>query len=156
MINLDVADSHENALAAAPQALKLCQMIEASEDWECECDEIMDKFQAEEGRRPLYSVLFYDPWSIDVPLSRTRRKSPPNVSTSFVSSRFSPRPVLIPRVAAISDRARLSSVNRARTLRAAASTPGPPRQPAKVGSSEIPPSEAKIPRRNLDRAKHLA
>ena len=61
VVNLDVADSHENALAAAPQALKLCQMIEASEDWECECDEIMDKFQAEEGRRPLYSVLFYDP-----------------------------------------------------------------------------------------------
>ena len=45
---------------AAPQALRLCQMIEASEDWECECDEIMDKFQKEEGRRPLYAVCFYD------------------------------------------------------------------------------------------------
>ena len=31
-------------------------MIEASEDWECECDEMMDKFQKEEGRRPLYAV----------------------------------------------------------------------------------------------------
>ena len=59
VVNLDVADSHENALAAAPQALKLCQMIENSDDWECELDEIMDKFQAEEGRRPLYSVCFY-------------------------------------------------------------------------------------------------
>ena len=59
VINLDVKDSHDEALLAAPQALKLCRMIEASEDWECECDEIMDKFQAEEeGRRPIYSICF--------------------------------------------------------------------------------------------------
>ena len=59
VINLDVKDSHDEALLAAPQALKLCQMIEASEDWECECDDIMDRFQSEEGRRPLYSICFY-------------------------------------------------------------------------------------------------
>ena len=59
VINLDVKDSHDEAVLAAPQALKLCRMIEASEDWECECDEIMDRFEAEEGRRPLYSICFY-------------------------------------------------------------------------------------------------
>ena len=58
VINLDVKDSHNEALRAAPQALRLCQMVEASEDWECECDEIMDRFQAEEGRRPIYSICF--------------------------------------------------------------------------------------------------
>lgn len=59
VINLNVKDSHDEAVLAAPQALKLCRMIEASEDWECECDDIMDRFQAEEGRRPLYSICFY-------------------------------------------------------------------------------------------------
>ena len=59
VINLDVVDSHEEALNAAPHALKLCEMIDASDDWECECDEIMDKFAAEAGRRPIYTVCFY-------------------------------------------------------------------------------------------------
>ena len=59
VINLDVVDSHEEALNAAPHALKLCEMIDASDDWECECDEIMDKFAAEVGRRPIYTVCFY-------------------------------------------------------------------------------------------------
>ena len=52
-------DSHEEALNAGPHALKLCEMIDASDDWECECDEIMDKFAAEVGRRPIYTVCFY-------------------------------------------------------------------------------------------------
>lgn len=60
VINLDVVDSLDSAALAAPQALRLCQMIDASEDWESECDEIMDTFQKEEGRRPLYAVCFYD------------------------------------------------------------------------------------------------
>jgi RNA polymerase II subunit A C-terminal domain phosphatase SSU72 len=59
VINLDVVDSHDEALVAAPHALKLCEMIDASEDWECECDEIMDKFAEEAGRRPIYTVCFY-------------------------------------------------------------------------------------------------
>ena len=59
VINLDVIDSHEEALNAGPHALKLCEMIDASDDWECECDEIMDKFAAEVGRRPIYTVCFY-------------------------------------------------------------------------------------------------
>ena len=60
VINLDVVDSLASAATAAPQALKLCQMIEKSDDWECECDEIFDKFAKEQGRKPLYSVCFYD------------------------------------------------------------------------------------------------
>ena len=59
VINLDVVDSHEEALNAGPHALKLCEMIDASDDWECECDEIMDKFAAEVGRKPIYTVCFH-------------------------------------------------------------------------------------------------
>ena len=87
---LDVADSHENALAAAPQALKLCQMIEASEDWECECDEIMDKFQAERdaGRCTACCSRSGETISLSTrPRRRLRRSSVPIL----------PRPVLIPR-----------------------------------------------------------
>jgi RNA polymerase II subunit A C-terminal domain phosphatase SSU72 len=59
VINLDVRDSHEDAVNAAPMALKLCEMIEKCEDWECEIDEIVDEFEAECGVRPLYSVMYY-------------------------------------------------------------------------------------------------
>lgn len=59
VINLDVKDSHEEASIAAPLALELCEMIEASEDWECEIEDIIDRFQASAGRRPLYTVCFY-------------------------------------------------------------------------------------------------
>ena len=59
VINMDVVDSHEEALKAGPRALKLCALIDESEDWECECDEIMDTFQAEEGRRPIYSICYH-------------------------------------------------------------------------------------------------
>jgi len=60
VINLDVLDSLDSAAIAAPQALRLCEMIEKSEDWECECDDIFEVFQKQEGRKPLYSVCFYD------------------------------------------------------------------------------------------------
>ena len=50
---------YDEAVIAGPHALRLCQMLEASEDWEVETDDIMDSFHAEVGRRPLYSVCFY-------------------------------------------------------------------------------------------------
>jgi RNA polymerase II subunit A C-terminal domain phosphatase SSU72 len=56
---LDVRDSHRDSLEAAPQALRLCQALEASEDWECEVDEILDAFETQEGMRPLYSVCYF-------------------------------------------------------------------------------------------------
>ncbi|KAK3270367.1 hypothetical protein CYMTET_21235 [Cymbomonas tetramitiformis] len=59
VINLDVKDNHEQAAEAAPLALKLCQMFEESEDWECEVDDIVDRFQETCGRRPIYSICFY-------------------------------------------------------------------------------------------------
>jgi RNA polymerase II subunit A C-terminal domain phosphatase SSU72 len=59
VINLDVRDSHEDAVNAAPMALKLCEMIEKCEDWECEIDEIIDQFEEEVGIKPLYSVCYY-------------------------------------------------------------------------------------------------
>ena len=59
VVNLDVRDSHRDSLEAAPQALRLCQALEASEDWECEVDEILDAFETQEGMRPLYSVCYF-------------------------------------------------------------------------------------------------
>ena len=59
VINVDVRDSHEDAVNAAPIALKLCEMIEKCDDWECEIDEIMDELQEKVGIKPLYSVCYY-------------------------------------------------------------------------------------------------
>jgi RNA polymerase II subunit A C-terminal domain phosphatase SSU72 len=59
VVNLDVRDSHRDSLDAAPQCLRLCQALEASEDWECEVDDILDAFEQAEGMRPLYSVCYY-------------------------------------------------------------------------------------------------
>lgn len=52
-------DSASEAATAAPHALRLCQMIEESEDWEAEIDEVLEKFATETGRRrPQYDVCF--------------------------------------------------------------------------------------------------
>lgn len=59
VVNLDVRDSHGESVAAAPKALRLCEALEASEDWECDVDDIMEAFEAAEGMRPLYTVCFY-------------------------------------------------------------------------------------------------
>lgn len=54
ILNLDVKDNAEEASLAAPQALELCQMLAASEDWETELEDILDRFQTKMGRRPIY------------------------------------------------------------------------------------------------------
>lgn len=59
VVNLEVKDNAEEAALAAPQALELCQMLEGSDDWECELDDIMDRFQQKCGRRPLFTICFY-------------------------------------------------------------------------------------------------
>jgi len=59
VVNLDVKDNHEEAALAAPQALKLCEMLEASDDWESDLDDIVDRFQQQCKRRPLYTICFY-------------------------------------------------------------------------------------------------
>ncbi|CAK0753255.1 hypothetical protein CVIRNUC_002207 [Coccomyxa viridis] len=57
VINIDVQDSHEEAARVAPQALKLCSMLEES-DWQESVDSIMADFEEEYGRQPLYTVCF--------------------------------------------------------------------------------------------------
>mmetsp|Transcript_37694 Transcript_37694/g.63442 ORF Transcript_37694/g.63442 Transcript_37694/m.63442 type:complete len:192 (+) Transcript_37694:327-902(+) len=59
VLNLDVKDSPQEAALAAPHALELCEMLEASDDWESDVDHIVDEFQQKCGRRPLYSICFY-------------------------------------------------------------------------------------------------
>jgi RNA polymerase II subunit A C-terminal domain phosphatase SSU72 len=59
VVNLDVRDSHDSSVDAAPRALRLCEALEASEDWESEVDEIMNAFEEAEGMRPLYGVCYY-------------------------------------------------------------------------------------------------
>ncbi|PNH04002.1 RNA polymerase II subunit A C-terminal domain phosphatase SSU72 [Tetrabaena socialis] len=57
--NMDVTDNHEEAATAAPQALKLCQMLEAGGDWEDCVDGVVAQFQHETGRRLTYTVCYY-------------------------------------------------------------------------------------------------
>ena len=59
VVNVDVRDSHEDAVNAAPMALKLCERIEKCEDWECEIEEILDEFAEEVGIRPLYAICYF-------------------------------------------------------------------------------------------------
>lgn len=59
VINMDVRDNHEESAVAAPLALKLCRMIEAAEEWEDEIDDIITKFEAETGRKVVYTILYY-------------------------------------------------------------------------------------------------
>lgn len=60
VVNMDVKDSHEESLIAAPQALRLCQLLQdGGETWEDQIDAVMDTFEAETGRRPLYQLCFY-------------------------------------------------------------------------------------------------
>ncbi|CAL5227577.1 g10573 [Coccomyxa viridis] len=58
VINIDVQDSHEEAAKVAPQALKLCTMLEERE-WQENVDGIMADFEREHGRRLLYTICFY-------------------------------------------------------------------------------------------------
>lgn len=47
------------AVNAAPHALKLCQLIEDSDDWEADIDSILEQFAKETGRQvPEYEVCF--------------------------------------------------------------------------------------------------
>ncbi|KAK9817809.1 hypothetical protein WJX72_002542 [[Myrmecia] bisecta] len=59
VINLDVKDNATEAANAAPLALRLCEMLQAADDWEDEIDEIIAKFEDETGRKPLYTICFY-------------------------------------------------------------------------------------------------
>eukprot|EP00955_Chlamydomonas_euryale_P078330 363132-Chlamydomonas_euryale.AAC.10 len=59
VINLDVKDSHEEAALAAPHALRLCSLIDASEEWEDEIERIVDQLYNETGRKAIYAICWY-------------------------------------------------------------------------------------------------
>lgn len=56
----DVKDSPEEAARAAPQALWLCQRLEAAPDgWPDAVDGALEAFEAAHGRRATYTVCYY-------------------------------------------------------------------------------------------------
>lgn len=59
VININVKDNHEEAARVAPQALKLCQMLEESPEWEEEIDSIIRNFQQTMKRPAIYTICFY-------------------------------------------------------------------------------------------------
>lgn len=59
VVNLDVKDSHEEAALAAPHALSLCTMIDASEEWEDNVEGIVQRLYRETGRKAIYTVCYY-------------------------------------------------------------------------------------------------
>ncbi|GBF91195.1 RNA polymerase II subunit A C-terminal domain phosphatase [Raphidocelis subcapitata] len=59
VVNIDVKDNHEEAARVAPQALWLCQKLDACECWEDSVDSIVLKFEKQHKRRATYTVCFY-------------------------------------------------------------------------------------------------
>ncbi|MEW5319641.1 MAG: hypothetical protein WDW38_010784 [Sanguina aurantia] len=57
-LNPEVRDSHEDAAVAAPQALKLCQMLGSVPMWEDAVDDIIKRFEAETGQTAIYTICF--------------------------------------------------------------------------------------------------
>lgn len=47
------------AALLSPLMRSAARQLEASEDWEEELEALLDRFQSEAGRRPLYSVCFF-------------------------------------------------------------------------------------------------
>ena len=45
--------------ACGPSKKLWCLQLEAHEEWEEEIDDIVAQFEAEYGRRPVYSICFY-------------------------------------------------------------------------------------------------
>jgi RNA polymerase II subunit A C-terminal domain phosphatase SSU72 len=59
VINFPVKDTHEEAAIGAQQVLKLCQMIENSEDWESRLTAVLEEFQKATGKKIVYMPAFY-------------------------------------------------------------------------------------------------
>lgn len=59
VINMDVKDSAAEAAIASHHALMLCQLLESSDDWESEIDELLAQFMSQTGRKkPQYDICF--------------------------------------------------------------------------------------------------
>lgn len=52
-------DSHEEAALAAPHTLRLCALIDMSDDWEDEIERIVDQLMEETGRKAIYAICWY-------------------------------------------------------------------------------------------------
>ncbi|GAM21895.1 hypothetical protein SAMD00019534_050700 [Acytostelium subglobosum LB1] len=59
IINLQVKDTHEEAVGGAQHALQLVNIIDDDENWEDSLDDILDKFSKRTGRPILYALMFY-------------------------------------------------------------------------------------------------
>ncbi|KAI8466677.1 MAG: RNA polymerase II subunit A [Monoraphidium minutum] len=59
VINIDVKDNHEEAARVAPQALWLCQKLDACDTWEDGIDAVLRDFEQQHGRRATYTVCHY-------------------------------------------------------------------------------------------------
>ncbi|KAH7405547.1 hypothetical protein KP509_15G075200 [Ceratopteris richardii] len=59
VVNVDVKDNHEGAALGARLALEFCRLVESVESWEDEIDSIVQKFEKQHNRRPIYSIGFY-------------------------------------------------------------------------------------------------
>lgn len=59
VVNLDVVDNHEEAANAAPLALRLCEMLEESDDLLGGLDATLERFKKETQQRVLHEICYY-------------------------------------------------------------------------------------------------
>jgi len=59
VINMNVKDNHEEAAVGADDALHLCEMLQAVDDWEDCVEQVLENFETLSGRKPLYTICFY-------------------------------------------------------------------------------------------------
>jgi RNA polymerase II subunit A C-terminal domain phosphatase SSU72 len=59
VVTIDVTDNREEATLAAPQALWLCQKLDAGESWEDSIDDVVREFEERHKRRVTYAVCHY-------------------------------------------------------------------------------------------------
>lgn len=59
VLNMDTTDNHVQAAIAGNHTLTLCQLLEATKDWEDDIDNVVLQFEASTGWRPVYSVCWY-------------------------------------------------------------------------------------------------
>ncbi|XP_065061397.1 RNA polymerase II subunit A C-terminal domain phosphatase SSU72-like [Rhopilema esculentum] len=59
IINIEIADNHEEATIGAGQIVELCEILEELDDMEHNLDEILQAFEEKIGRHILHTVAFY-------------------------------------------------------------------------------------------------
>ncbi|EGC29912.1 hypothetical protein DICPUDRAFT_42185 [Dictyostelium purpureum] len=59
IINLQVKDTHEEAVGGAQHALEITSIIENTEDWEDKLNDILENFYKSTQRQILHTLMFY-------------------------------------------------------------------------------------------------